>query len=167
MTDHSYDKERDPVMVAWAAGLYEGEGTAMAKPYRHRKRGHSAYVRIKMTDIEPLQMFHEVIGFGLFNGPYEGVNKPCWEWSSNGWEGMETVLELFRPFLSPRRIEQLEGALEKKPPKRKFALPCGMTKENSGAGYMRHRNNNTPCCEPCHEAMSNYNRERYKARKSA
>lgn len=159
--------ERDPVMVAWAAGLYEGEGTARAKEHSHRPGQYTGYARIKMTDIEPIQKFHEVMGFGNFNGPYEGTNKPFWEWSANGWEALNSLLELFRPFLSPRRIEQLEFALQKRPPARTFAPPCGFTKPNAPAGQVRHRRHGTPICEPCYEAVSAYNRARYLERKSA
>jgi hypothetical protein len=50
--------------IAWAAGLFEGEGTIVdsAGPVQ---------LRVKMTDLDVLERLLDVFGVGEIYGPYE------------------------------------------------------------------------------------------------
>lgn len=91
--------------LAWAAGLFEGEGCISLN--RPNKSKNSAYptMAIGMTDKEPLEKFRQAISVGSLKGPYKksGPRKDVWEWRAHGLEKVEQVLALFWPYLSPRR----------------------------------------------------------------
>lgn len=93
--------------IAWAAGLFEGEGTFTYSPNHVR-------AAINMTDFEPVRRFHRIVGWGRL------VEKPShnerWRdqlvWIVSDRAGVKAVLELLRPWLSERRIAQAENALD-------------------------------------------------------
>lgn len=74
---------------------------------------------INMTDCEPLERIHEILG-GKLRGPYDrskwGTTKPTWVWAITRWEEIERAYQLLAPWLSPRRIAQCEGVLAHAPP---------------------------------------------------
>jgi hypothetical protein len=87
--------------VAWAAGLFEGEGSITHSKGRPQ-------LRIQMADLEVLERFLEIFGVGTIYGPYtrghqDGCKrKPTWIWVCDG----PMVSVLFRtlaPWLSTRR----------------------------------------------------------------
>jgi hypothetical protein len=88
--------------IAWAAGLFEGEGTITIC-------GGSLHLRVQMTDLEVLERFCQIVGTGKIYGPYttqfkDGFNrKPRWTWVCYGPLARATYLTL-SPWLSPRRL---------------------------------------------------------------
>jgi hypothetical protein len=90
--------------VAWAAGLFEGEGSIT-------QSGSRLVVRLNNTDPEPVYRFAGIVAFGEVYGPYqyEGRDgfkrKPFWVWVAEEYEALE-VLELLWPWLSGRRHAQ-------------------------------------------------------------
>jgi hypothetical protein len=90
--------------VAWAAGLFEGEGTIT------QSRGR-LFVRVKMTDESVVLRFAEIACFGEIYGPYNHqgadgyVRKPYWVWIAGQYDALE-VLEMLWPWLSERRRGQ-------------------------------------------------------------
>jgi hypothetical protein len=90
--------------IAWAAGLFEGEGTIT------QSRGR-LYVRLKMTDESIVLRFAEIARFGEIYGPYSHqrtdgyVRKPYWVWLAAEYEALE-VLEMLWPWLGQRRRGQ-------------------------------------------------------------
>jgi hypothetical protein len=94
--------------IAWAAGLFEGEGT-ISQISRHRQT-LDLQVAINMTDEDVLRRFDEIVGRGKVYGPYLPIShgdrrKPFWRWVAIGDAGHD-VLDLIGPWLFPRRIEQ-------------------------------------------------------------
>lgn len=93
--------------VAWAAGLFEGEG-CLTINHKSYKSGVHSYPRVQMniTDKETLDRFHEVVGVGKIyshkNGSYLS-NKPQWRWQIATKEGVREVIEQLYPWLSERR----------------------------------------------------------------
>jgi hypothetical protein len=94
--------------IAWAAGLYEGEGTATQSGGRPR-------LAVKMYDPEPLYWFHEVVGYGKVYGPYdrkvEGeVVSTYYTWvaqrPAEAWE----VAQMLYPWLSMKRKTAIDWA---------------------------------------------------------
>jgi hypothetical protein len=76
--------------LAWAAGLFEGEGYV-----EHRPNGCGRTTRglgLAMTDLDVVERFQKVVGVGAVRGPYTNRrNKPLYVWkvwrvnSSRSW----------------------------------------------------------------------------------
>ena len=84
-------------LIAWAAGLFEGEGCIILS------RGQVA-LQLKMTDEEIVRRFDDIVGDGRVYGPYcyaEG-RKPYWMWIAQGDIARE-MLDLLGPWLGDRR----------------------------------------------------------------
>jgi hypothetical protein len=58
----------ESAQIAWAAGLFEGEGTIVdsAGPVQ---------LRVKMTDLDVLERLLDVFGVGEIYGPYESGSR--------------------------------------------------------------------------------------------
>lgn len=95
--------------LAWAAGLFEGEGTTCAT--RHREVKYAS-VALCMNDEEPVRRFHEIVGVGNVNfNPVRGNPNPRWDWKAGAKKDVEYVVELLAPWLSDRRLVQAVNAL--------------------------------------------------------
>lgn len=111
----------DKTDVAWAAGLFEGEGTCgsyygtyVSKAgKRYSRKTPQAQLAIGMTDLEPLEKFRDTFGFGAIHGPYEvrGGTKPAYKYYVNKREHVQAILAAIYPWLSPRRRAQVAQTL--------------------------------------------------------
>lgn len=107
--------------IAWAAGLFEGEGNILARPNK-TEANVSLVMQVGMTDLDVLERFHSyVFEIGKINGPYGGPKKldgtdrkVCWRWMTMRTEKIILLVELFRPWLGVRRIAQAESAIMKR-----------------------------------------------------
>lgn len=103
--------------IAWAAGLFEGEGCARARKLdkRHTYPQPQPYVNLRMCDEEPVREFARIMGFGNVNRRKNGSGLPhhrdlwCWE---SGSKGDIPRMAVLLPLLSPRRQVQLRAALD-------------------------------------------------------
>jgi hypothetical protein len=88
--------------IAWAAGLFEGEGTIVDST-------GSVQLRVKMTDLDVLEKLFDVFGVGGIYGPYESgsrdgrVRKPHWIWICPE-PFVRKVFAAMMPWLGQRRI---------------------------------------------------------------
>lgn len=92
--------------IAWAAGLYEGEGTIVYGAT------HNGPIRVKIssTDKDVLDLLIARTGFGLLYGPTppNGFGKkPFYTWVCNGHKTIE-FLNLILPFLGERRTSRIK-----------------------------------------------------------
>jgi len=92
-------------MIGWAAGLYEGEGTAT-------RCGGRLRLAVRMTNDEPVRRFAAAVGCGIVYGPYSNGarRKRVWMWVAEGEDAL-VAADLLRPWLSRARREQLERVL--------------------------------------------------------
>lgn len=99
--------------IAWAAGLFEGEGcfTIQRSP-RKRANGESVVykqpvARLHMTDKDVVERFAKIVGVGQFweAGFRRGGlgKKLCYEWHVTTYDGFMTVWKMFTSQLSDRR----------------------------------------------------------------
>lgn len=108
--------------LAWAAGVFDGEGTA-ATTVDRRGRG---YLRVNLSVYqaggieEPpqlLQRFKEAVGVGYINGPQTRPTgfrrKPMWAFSVQNIKDFKIVAAKLRPWLSDVKIVQLDAVLER------------------------------------------------------
>lgn len=102
--------------IAYAAGLYEGEGCVSGHPgglSPNGKRYMRIAITIKMTDREPLERFVQCVGHGKIYGPYIGAppRKPAYMMQISGAKNVAAVMEAILPWLSPRRKQQYMAAV--------------------------------------------------------
>lgn len=96
--------------IAWAAGLFEGEGTIWFKS------GKKPCLRIGMTDGDVIKKFGDIIGCGWVSGPHTRAShpkyKPVWVWQCGGAEKCQAVLAAFWPHLGERRKSKAADAIK-------------------------------------------------------
>src|SRR5688572_3330290 len=104
--------------LAWAAGLFEGEGTVCTRRARavHGARGlyASHLAALVMTDEDVVRRFAKIIRVGKVYGPYGpygGSTKVIWRWQANGTAAVEEVKKQLLPMLGERRAAQFEALL--------------------------------------------------------
>jgi len=116
---------RKEKMVAWAAGLFEGEGAiCSAQKYKKvrntngekRKSGFRWWLVIHSTDHDVLRRFGEVVGAGRFYGPYADKRsneyKPQLRWATSTLDDAQAVLRLLLPYFGERRKAKAFECLE-------------------------------------------------------
>lgn len=105
----------DGVEIAWAAGLFEGEGSlsVMAK-----KGGRPAIqLSITSTDHDVLERFTVVVNAGKVYGPYRAKDKckPQYQWRAHGWDLLQRLHDDWARFLGKRRRERFKAVLALRP----------------------------------------------------
>lgn len=112
--------------LAWAAGVWEGEGCFSLARQKKPKRGVAyiyAMATLTMTDEDIVRRLGEIIGMGTVKGPYTyksgGRKLPYWEFRIQGKGALE-VAELFRPWLGKRRLKQVEAMRQRNSTKEKL-----------------------------------------------
>lgn len=106
--------------LAWAAGLFEGEGTICAVKAKV-VTGTKFYPRAQlgMTDLDVITRFVDIIGIGKVRGPYEkngsaGIRpKPIYFWAVAKKDEFEEAINMLWPFLGERRREQVHDVFKK------------------------------------------------------
>ncbi len=107
--------------AAWAAGLFDGEGTfgAYAKPHmRSSWRGAQMSVpQASATDVpETLLRFRSVVGVGTVTGPRMVPSPwsrlPQYRWEANGRHVCSAAIKAIWPWLGPVKRAQIRAAIE-------------------------------------------------------
>lgn len=95
--------------IAWAAGIYEGEGTCYMQRRAKGTRSDIATLKVVMTDEDIVRRFGAVVGVGSISGPHadkrKASYKPTWRYIVHGTRA-RAVLEMFFPWLGERRKAQ-------------------------------------------------------------
>ena len=95
------DSAETSLWIAWAAGLFEGEGSISV-------RNGKPIMQLKMCDGEVVERFQAVVRLGKVYGPYENrVNdgyprSPYFVWTASS-DDSAIVIEMFWPWLSDYR----------------------------------------------------------------
>lgn len=108
--------------LAWAAGLFEGEGHIglYAYPPSDRRAGlfHRSLV-LAMCDEDVVKRFHRTVGVGRLRQVPPPRNKPAWQpswrWECSRWDEIEPMLRSFLPWLGQRRALRATEMLENPP----------------------------------------------------
>lgn len=109
--------------IAWAAGLFEGEGCFTVQRSRRTLVDgtdvvyKAAVARIHMTDRDVVERFYKIVGVGQFwSAGYRrgGLGtKPAYEWHVTTLKGFKTVFFMLAPYLGERRTARgLEVIIE-------------------------------------------------------
>jgi hypothetical protein len=149
--------------IAWAAGLFEGEGTVgVYVDKRGRKPRPSA--ALSMTDEDVVRRFAAVIGSGSVFGqqPRGRGRKVLWRWQSRSKPTIRAMAAAFGPYLGERRKQQMAAAvavaLEPAPSERTHC-PHGHAYSPRNT-YIGGRNGRSRFCRTCA-------RDRERARRAA
>jgi hypothetical protein len=90
--------------IAWAAGLFEGEGCVTEVKGRFT-------LALKNTDEEVVRRFDAIIGLGRVYGPYKNSEcdghkrKPFWAWAASGEDAFD-AMQMLALWLSKRRLQR-------------------------------------------------------------
>jgi hypothetical protein len=122
--------------IAWAAGLFEGEGSIHANSIKKRRY---LMLNLSSTDEDVVRKFAAVIGCGKVYGPYYEKSKPgkkprfSWHTKSKA-DGIQAA-SLLEPFLCERRLAKLQAvrALVEAQPAPKTGWGIGVSDERRKA----------------------------------
>lgn len=88
--------------LAWAAGLFEGEGCFSTR--RTGRPDRSLTAAIKSIDPDTLPRFQKIVRVGNVTGPHRYKRKkPVWYWQVGSFEGVQHVMASLWAWLSARR----------------------------------------------------------------
>lgn len=103
--------------LAWAAGLFEGEG--FVGPHDYRKHRPAWMMAVVMTDEDVVRRFHRIVGVGTVCGPAkpraEG-HLPTWRWQVASRKYIYALCVALWPFMGRRRQERMTQAIQELPP---------------------------------------------------
>lgn len=100
-------QERNPLDVAWAAGLFEGEGnfTLRAKT--------SAEAMLGMTDEDVVRRFAVAVGFGsVHREERKAPHRTLFRWSAANAQDARALIAMFLPYFGGRRRQRALAVLE-------------------------------------------------------
>lgn len=91
--------------IAWAAGLFEGEGCFVLTKYPNRLSPHAA---MQMTDEDVVRRFAAVVGFGTISvrQPRRPGYKHAWHWQTTSFQTVQALGAMFWPWLGSRRRQR-------------------------------------------------------------
>ena len=137
-------------MIAWAAGIFEGEGSVMVS-------NKSLRLKVGSTDEDVVETLRDVMG-GRMTGPYDrGKNKPNWVWAIYGEEARRAIWQ-FLPYLGIRRTHQvLEcfGKLQAIERERMTERPCRVCGKMFVPPNPRYASRTFYCGPSCKRRVSN------------
>lgn len=139
----------DKTEIAWAAGIFEGEGSIVT-PNR---------LLMGMTDEDVVRRFQKAVGVGSLHLERLEDKKDRWIWRVSNFEHFQAVVAMFWPWLGERRRARAIAMLTKDPSRfdgARATATCG-----SRARY------NAGCrCGPCRKAASEWHKH-HRRRKRA
>lgn len=95
------------IEIAWAAGLFEGEGNI----YSHN--GRNWELNITSTDKDVIDKFHAIMGVGSRYSGTRPNRKTTYKWTTSRALEVKRILHLLMPHFGERRrakaIEAVEG----------------------------------------------------------
>lgn len=101
--------------LAWAAGLFEGEGSIVVRRQCVKGRDYEQWtLNLSSTDLDVIERVHRIIGLGHITGPYrpKGSTKPVWAWRiTKQWHTYAALVALY-PWLGERRRARAQECME-------------------------------------------------------
>jgi hypothetical protein len=103
----------DPRAIAWAAGLFEGEGCVRMMRIK-ASASATPSLSLQMTDEDVVRQMHAVTGLGRVYGPYQPKRadyKPIWAWHVVSYEKVQALIACWWPWLGTRRRAKARDVL--------------------------------------------------------
>lgn len=100
--------------IAWAQGLFEGEGCATFGRYGATPGAIQPRLAVEMADEEIVRRFHEVVGVGRVysKNARQEAHRPTWIWVATAHADVLAALDILQPGLGSRRQEQIRPVRE-------------------------------------------------------
>jgi len=99
--------------IAWAAGLFEGEGSISCYPIKCRVNSIRTDVSLASTDKDVIDKFCQIVGAGDVKGPREYPRrKPIYYWQVQNFRDCMYVLGQIYDYLGERRKAKADEMLE-------------------------------------------------------
>ena len=96
--------------IAWAAGLFEGEGCMTWRDKSHCR----PYLKMSMTDFDVVKRFHNFIGTGRLD--VIGKKDPKWkdqlQWRTTNKKDCIDIILLFLPYFGDQRAHRALDILD-------------------------------------------------------
>jgi hypothetical protein len=98
-------------LLAWAGGLYDGEGSASLSPHRTHAGHFSPEVALTQSGTacpQVLERLRDIVGCGRIYGPYtqEGATLPVFRWKAAALSDVEYSLYVLAPWIGSVKREQ-------------------------------------------------------------
>ena len=95
---------------AWAAGLFEGEGTIL----KDKRSPKTFALEMNMTDFDVIRRFGAIVGAGNYSTRYEAdlVRKPQLRIRIGKRAAVVRILEMFLPYFGDRRAHKALDILD-------------------------------------------------------
>lgn len=95
--------------IAWAAGLFEGEGCIVCEPIKNRANSWRVCLSLGSVDKDVLDKLLQTVECGKIYGPKQVKdNKPFYYWQVNKNHEVLNVLGQFYPYLCERRRKKAD-----------------------------------------------------------
>jgi hypothetical protein len=104
----------DTHALAWAAGLFDGEGSVFATKFVKRGRdSRRLHLAVSMTDFASVRRFAAVVQVGHIAGPYckGGPRLPQIRWQTTRFEHGQMAIAMLWPWLGPNKRAQATRAM--------------------------------------------------------
>jgi hypothetical protein len=144
--------------AGWAAGLFEGEGSAICAPMGPRRNGVQRRLQVPMSDRDVLERLRNVLGAGTVRVSRRARSeaadrrKTMFVWTSSTWRDIERIGKGFYPYLLSRRRRQVDYLLAHPAglPGWASRTTCKRGHPISGPDAQIYRYGNHRECRPCH-----------------
>lgn len=154
---HEHDTAAD---WAWAAGLFEGEGSAVCTPYFKKRTRYQRFLVVTSTDADVLEKFCAIVGAGVVrynqrrNAPVH--YKPVHRWTCSNWSDIERIARGFLPWLCERRRQAVEFLLDNPagPVGGRLTDQCKHGHPRTDEDTYIHPKTGTRHCRPCNRVRS-------------
>jgi hypothetical protein len=109
--------------VAWAAGLFEGEGSIGTFK---TKQGETPRLILAMVDRDVVERFRDIVGMGRLcvnrrRPPYQSLLA----WDITSFEKVQALIAMWWPWLGERRRAKAKDVLTRALARRRTACPAG------------------------------------------
>ena len=98
--------------IAWAAGLFEGEGCITYRDKDHKQ----PYIKMNMTDFDVIRKFQDVVGCGSTYPVHKSRENPKWKdqllWREGNKNQVIRILSSFLPYFGTRRAHKALDILD-------------------------------------------------------
>lgn len=98
--------------IAWAAGLFEGEGCIFIMDPKGYVYGRAS---MEQNDIDVISRFHEIVGCGTLVKRQKKRNlarQESWIWYASSKSDFKQAMELLEPYFGVRRTQRLAEVRE-------------------------------------------------------
>ena len=100
-------------LLAWAAGVFDGEGYACSARYSSKTKGMTATLMLGVGQAhkEMLDRLLAIFRFGSVTGPSRSGNTPMWAFKIHGFEKVQAATAMLWPWLGVVKRAQLTRVL--------------------------------------------------------